>query len=70
MWGIFIIVFKPAGELRNHSFGIWSIIAEDVIPFECFDESFSHTVALGAASRSKLADDASTAAKVIVSLGV
>ena len=56
--GIFIIVFKPAGKQRHHGFGIWSIIAEDIIPFECFDESFSHTVALGAASRSKLADDA------------
>lgn len=49
MWGIFIIVFKPTGKLRHHSFGIRSIVAEDVIPFECFDESFSHTVALGAA---------------------
>ena len=32
MWGIFIIVFKPAGKLRHHSFGIRSIVAEDVIP--------------------------------------
>ena len=63
MWGIFIIVFKPAGKLRHHSFGIRSIVAEDVIPFECFDESFSHTVALGAASRSKLADDAQRGGK-------
>ena len=46
---IFIIVFKPTGKLRHHSFGIRSIVAEDVIPFECFDESFSHTGALGAA---------------------
>ena len=37
MWGIFIIVFKPTGKLRHHSFGIRSIVAEDVIPFECFD---------------------------------
>ena len=63
MWGIFIIVFKPTGKLRHHSFGIRSIVAEDVIPFECFDESFSHTVALGAASRSKLADDAQRGGK-------
>ena len=58
MWGIFIIVFKPTGKLRHHSFGIRSIVAEDVIPFECFDERFSHIVALGAAGWSKLADDA------------
>lgn len=63
MWGIFIIVFKPAGKLSNHSFGIRLIIAEDVIPLECFDESFSHTVALGAASLSKLADDAQRGGK-------
>lgn len=63
MWGIFIIVFKPARQLRHHSFGIRPIIAEDVIPFECFDEYFSHAVTLGAASRSKLADDAQRGGK-------
>ena len=63
MWGIFIIVFKPAGKLSNHSFGIRLIIAEDVIPVECFDESFSHTVALGAASLNKLADNAQRGGK-------
>ena len=61
--GIFIIVFKPARNLLHRCFGVWSVIAEDVISFECFDESFSHTVALGAASRSKLADDAQRGGK-------
>ena len=63
MWSIFIIVFKPAGELCHHRFGIRSVVAEDVIPFECFDESFSHTVALGAASWGKFADDAQRGGK-------
>lgn len=63
MWGIFIIVFKPTGKLSHHSFGIRSIIAEDVIPFECFHESFSHAVALGTASWSKLAGDAQRGGK-------
>jgi len=58
VWGIFIIVFKPARKLLHRSFGVWSVIAEDVIPFECFDESINHVVALGAAGWSKLADDA------------
>ena len=63
VWGIFIIVFKSARKLRHHGFGIWSIIAEDVISFECFDESFSHAIALGAASRSKFADDSQRSGK-------
>ena len=70
MWGIFIIVFKPTGKLRHHSFGIRSIVAEDVIPFECFDESFSHAVALGLHTEVNLLTMLSAAAKVIVSLAV
>lgn len=63
MRGILIIVFKPARKLRHHRFGGWPIIAEDVIPFECFNDSLSHAVALGAASRSKLADDSQRGGK-------
>ncbi len=68
MWGIFIIVFKPTGKLCHHSFGIRSIVAEDVIPFECYDESFCNTDTLGASSKSKLVDNASAAANFIASL--
>ncbi len=63
VWGIFIVVFRPIGKRRHHGFGIWSIIAEDIIQFEYFAESFSHTVALGAASHGKFADDSQRGGK-------
>lgn len=71
MWGIFIIVFKLAGKLRHHSFGIRSIVAEDVIQFECFDESFSHIpLRWGLRAGVNMLTMPSAAANVIVSLAV
>lgn len=40
-------------EASSSEFRHWPIIAEVTILFECFDERFSHAVALGTASRSK-----------------
>ena len=50
-------------EQRHHCFGIRSIIAKGVIPFECFDESINHAAVLGAVSRSKPADNAQRTGK-------
>ena len=70
MQGIFIIVFKTARKLLHRSFGVWSIIAEDVILFECFARDSAMPLLWGLRAGVNLLTIPSAAAKVVVSLAV